>query len=436
MNLERKNIKEIQGITLVALVITIVVLIILASISIKVLFNENGIIQRAIYAKKSHEDAENSEQEDLNVWLGELKNGMNELGNTNITEENSLGGNTTPAPGEVTPIPTPGGTVGPNGKTLVTSVKDITKNNTVCEDVLGNEVIIPGGFKIAEDSGNSVETGIIFEDSDGNQFVWIPVSNINGDESGKIKKSSGEEVEIVLGRYSFYRTKENVLADDIKEISLEQRGADSSSRVGIARYATRVYETGEECADLSGFIESVKLYHGFMFARYGATYTTRLLGGVKDLLPASVAPTSSSSTEMKKEEGTLWNFIWRDSAMTLSRNMYSRSRFVSSDLVNSYMWDTALIYIVAMGHPDYPYMTYSSSMGIGGVNDCVCGICGMGSSLSEWTTESGSTTTNADIQYRSRGVSDKGAQSGTHCPLSSVGYRWYFRLAVLELVLG
>ena len=41
-----------RGITLVALVITIVVLLILASVSINVFVGDNGILNRAINAKK------------------------------------------------------------------------------------------------------------------------------------------------------------------------------------------------------------------------------------------------------------------------------------------------------------------------------------------------------------------------------------------------
>ena len=60
-----------------------------------------------------------------------------------------------------------------------------------------------GGFKIANDSGSTVKDGIVIEDASGNQFVWILVSNIDGDESNKIKVDANAEVEITLGRYTF-----------------------------------------------------------------------------------------------------------------------------------------------------------------------------------------------------------------------------------------
>ena len=49
--------KRNQGITLIALVITIVVLIILASVAINMTIGENGIFTRAVEAKRQQEIA-------------------------------------------------------------------------------------------------------------------------------------------------------------------------------------------------------------------------------------------------------------------------------------------------------------------------------------------------------------------------------------------
>ena len=53
--------KNVKGITLIALVVTIVVLLILAGISISMLTGENGIIKRAVGAKEESEKAEEIE---------------------------------------------------------------------------------------------------------------------------------------------------------------------------------------------------------------------------------------------------------------------------------------------------------------------------------------------------------------------------------------
>ena len=53
--------KSINGITLIALVITIIVLLILAGVSIATLTGENGILTRANNAKTNTEQAEEDE---------------------------------------------------------------------------------------------------------------------------------------------------------------------------------------------------------------------------------------------------------------------------------------------------------------------------------------------------------------------------------------
>ena len=57
---------ERKGITLIALVITIIVLLILAGVSIAMLTGENGIITQAIKAKENTEQAAKNEMAALN----------------------------------------------------------------------------------------------------------------------------------------------------------------------------------------------------------------------------------------------------------------------------------------------------------------------------------------------------------------------------------
>lgn len=57
--------KEKRGITLVALVVTIVVLLILAGISINMLFGNNEIITMAQKAKNEYEEAKKREEREL-----------------------------------------------------------------------------------------------------------------------------------------------------------------------------------------------------------------------------------------------------------------------------------------------------------------------------------------------------------------------------------
>ena len=57
--------KKDKGITLIALVITIIVLLILASVSISMLTGDNGILTQAQRAKNETENAARKEEQDL-----------------------------------------------------------------------------------------------------------------------------------------------------------------------------------------------------------------------------------------------------------------------------------------------------------------------------------------------------------------------------------
>lgn len=116
---KKKNIMRENGITLVALVVTIIILLILAGTTIGTIFGENGIVQMAQKVKEETEKAvEESE--------GQMQELMNELSNT--TGGNTTGGNTnqnnTTGGEEVTPgEPTdweekPDGTISNNVTTL------------------------------------------------------------------------------------------------------------------------------------------------------------------------------------------------------------------------------------------------------------------------------------------------------------------------------
>ncbi len=66
-NIKKRDIKNNKGITLIALVVTIIVLLILAGISISMIFGENSIIQKAIDAKQITERSEAKEQAKIDI---------------------------------------------------------------------------------------------------------------------------------------------------------------------------------------------------------------------------------------------------------------------------------------------------------------------------------------------------------------------------------
>ena len=101
---------------------------------------------------------------------------------------------------------------------------------------------------------------------------------------------------------------------------------------------------------------------------------------------------------MNYNANTLWNFITQPNAALASRQMYYGDTFVESDLVNSYAWDTAIVYIQAMGNTNYANANSSGTLNDTGdttSNDQKCKIYDMAGNLSEWSTEKSTYKVNA-----------------------------------------
>ena len=84
---EKFKLKENKGITLIALVITIIVLLILAGVSIAMLTGENGILSQAAKAKEETEKAQANEALILDEYNKFLNNAVGGTGSTTPPEE-------------------------------------------------------------------------------------------------------------------------------------------------------------------------------------------------------------------------------------------------------------------------------------------------------------------------------------------------------------
>ena len=225
-----------KGITLIALVITIIVLLILAAVSIATLTGENGILTQANKAKvetrgasveeecslwKINQEMDNKTTEGTAQTLDELLNSLEERNLITVEEKEIIKdtgeitiGSRTIDFGKEDPI-----------EELPTTVKDAiatehvyqASENREIEDEFGNKVVVPDGFKVVE--GEDVTKGVVIEDATytntkGSQFVWIPVGTVT---DGK------KTVEINIGRYDFDSStgKESSYLGDYKEENLE-----------------------------------------------------------------------------------------------------------------------------------------------------------------------------------------------------------------------
>ncbi len=88
----------------------------------------------------------------------------------------------------------------------------------------------------------------------------------------------------------------------------------------------------------------------------------------------------------------MWNNVIQQDAATKAREMYISQSF-ESDLVNSYAWDTAIVFIQTYsGDNDYSKQnSKNTSLANTGTNgDKVCNIYDMASNTTEWSTETSS----------------------------------------------
>ena len=272
-------------------------------------------------------------------------------------------------------------------------------------DEKGNEITVLGGFKIASDSGDTLQQGVVIEDVNastneavqGSQFVWIPV--------GKFIKDDGTKSnEIILGRYIFSTTspgtptleqaaytEEN--SENYKETKIIEEYYNEYSgahRDGVA--SSGLDGINATANDLGAWIDSVKENGGYYIGRYEASYASGT--SVENYKAATKVSEHNSTSSMSYNPGTLWNYITELEASKVAINTYEDSLVVKSDLMNSYAWDTAIVYIQECGNTNYANQNSKNNdlANTGINNDEVCKINDMASNLREWTTEYSSFT--------------------------------------------
>ena len=405
---KKQKLKESKGITLIALVITIIVLLILAGVTIATLTGDNGILKKAGDAKTQTEQAK--EDENLKIAIAgsygtdgklNLKDLKDNLENQGINYDK----NNTGFPLEVT-VNGEKKKIDANGNIIesIQSLKTkgtVFKDTTTLEDTYGNQVTIPKGFKIADDSATEVTGGIVIEDATytntiGSQFVWIPV----GTGENAIKKANNETVDIALGRYEFTKNSDGTIKTS--EFSDRSYTEDTTASHNSSSYGNAIAN------DIEEFITSVKeINHGYYIGRYEA--------GVADYDSSVSTSNSNNKTNWTgytgdniklvcKKEQQVWNKVTQNKASELSRDMYGSEAKVTSDLINSYAWDTAIVFVQKCG-TERNSSTYSYTCGCSststsapqttGTNileatskvDKQCNIFDMAGNCYEWTTE-------------------------------------------------
>ena len=329
--------KKQKGITLVALVVTIVVLLILAGVSINLVLGDNGIVKKAQEAKRKSGEASQNDLTSMNELAKELEDVIDGTGN-NDNESKFMKENT-----KVTY---------PDG-----------------------DVWIPEGFKIAEDSALTVQGGVVIEDKDGNQFVWVPVATIA--DYKRTAYSTNIETEETDTTTNSVKIKHN--SDD-------------------DYYFTEALPEDEKT--------SVDTYKGFYIGRYEA--------GDKESTEAKTLRSSADATKTVtiKANQAPYNLVTRAQAISLAEGFATKQVYkAKTKLVSSYAWDTTIEFIQKVNSdygsstPQGNYadtkITYVDITGTSqtkaakpsavlvptGQTTPVCNIYDMGGNVWEWTTE-------------------------------------------------
>ena len=132
--------KTNNGITLIALVITIIVMLILSGIAIATLTGDNGLITQANRAKEETEQTTEDELRRLTALEA----------STHLENEDYY-------------------------------------------DINGDKAVIPAGFAVSQVEGeNIIDNGLVIIDKNGNEFVWIPVN----DEKDYVRNTEYEHMNV------------------------------------------------------------------------------------------------------------------------------------------------------------------------------------------------------------------------------------------------
>ena len=288
--------KKNKGITLVALVVTIVVLLILAGVSINLVLGDNGIIAKAKEAQRKSAEASQNDligMNELAQQLGEKINGSTGSGSGN------------------------GGT---GGKTEPETVPYLPSDD------------------FHYDTSTSVDTGLIIADSNGNEYVWVVVPRTTA-----VYKTTG------LGKTTFTDADYTSIENDLKEYTKTYRG--STSFITDTWYADDKNEgwlSETEYKTLkNSMLKSVYENGGFYVGRYEAGIGTNR---------TSKSATNSDgkytiegmSIPVSKADAYPYTYVTRTQAQNLASNVNSGTK--TSSLMFGVQWDLVLAFMHNKGN--------------------------------------------------------------------------------------
>ena len=277
--------KKNKGITLVALVVTIVVLLILAGVSINLVLGNNGIIAKAKEAQRKSAEASQNDLIGMNELAQQLEGKLN--GSTGSGSENG-------------------------GKTEPETVPYLPSDD------------------FHYDTSTSVDTGLVIQDASGNEYVWVVVPRTTA-----VYKTTG------LGKTTFTDADYTSIENDLKEYTKTYRGSTSYSDTWYADDKNEGWLSETEYKTLkNSMLKSVYENGGFYVGRYEAgigTNRTSIEAQVNGKYPVpTTAPVS-------KADAYPYTYVTRTQAQNLASNVNSGTK--TSSLMFGVQWDLVLAFM-------------------------------------------------------------------------------------------
>ena len=331
----RKLKKQVKGITLIALVVTIIVLLILAGIALNLTIGQNGIFSRAQTAANTWRNAETNEQ----LAMGELEDWMD--GYMNGNGGNQGGGDTATVVDDVTI---------PDGFYYAGGSKDT-------------------GLVISDDQDDEIEwneetsTNAVPNDLEGNQFVWVPVANPENyfiDETATLNTNAtgtGAENEVTTNVYSNLTIRSgdsytSVKPGDTSSVRepdvLNDYDTDAQYHYDILGFDSTKVMAESFVAEYKAMSDSIKKYKGFYIGRY------ELTGSVDE-------PTEKAGkvlTAASSEAGNWYNLY------KACQNVVTGKENVKSTMIYGVQWDAVCDWLEQSG-----FNTDSNSSSWGNYNN-------------------------------------------------------------------
>ena len=293
----RRNYSNQTGITLIALVVTIVVLLILAGVSLNAIFSENGIIKRAKDAQNKMDQATQNDLDsinELNNWIDGKINGS--------SGGNSTGGNTT------------GGNDNPPTSDLPS---------------VANETIpyYPDNTFTKVD-GTDLSKGLVIKDGSGNEYVWIEVPKTAevyptaGLKITNFTETEYKAIETDLHTYTnYYRNGTSYTDEYPSDKVLAETGLDSDAYTALKQKMLKsVYKNG-----------------GFWIGKYEA-------GRPSSTIDLATAPAPLSKQGTVENPVYPYIYVTCSQAQTLASKISTGKSYTSS-LMFGVQWDLVLKHI-------------------------------------------------------------------------------------------